>query len=97
MQLRGFAALRAGLTTRPNGRAYRAPLNSGVRHLLGCCSASLFQGVPRKFSALRFASRQSMQRSGLVGHKAGKFWFVGCMRFALAKPFIAQPQGVATV
>jgi hypothetical protein len=38
-----------------------------------------------------------MQRSGLVGHKAGKFWFVGCMRFALAKPFIAQPQGVATV
>ncbi len=31
MQLRGFPALRAGLTTRPNGRAYRAPLNSGVR------------------------------------------------------------------
>jgi hypothetical protein len=38
-----------------------------------------------------------MQRSGLVGHKAGKFRFVGCMCFALAKPFIAQPRGVATV
>jgi hypothetical protein len=38
-----------------------------------------------------------MRRSRLVGHKAGKFRFVGCMRFALAKLFIAQPQGVATV
>jgi hypothetical protein len=38
-----------------------------------------------------------MQRSGLVRHKAGKFWFVGCMRLALAQLFIAQPQGVAIV
>jgi hypothetical protein len=54
-------------------------------------------GVVRKFSMPRFGSMQSNQRGELASLKAGKFWFVGCSWFALARPFIARPNGVAIV